>query len=260
MIIIAIAKQKNYQQDSLLSLVDQLMTVCDYSISPGSVVLLKPNLVAAAKPNDLACTNANFVAAVASWCLEQGAKVRVGDSPAMVSGQKVMAICGYQESLQGLGVEVAPFVRMTEVLLPCGIRVKIAVDALECDYFINLPKVKCHAQVGLTLALKNYFGIVVGWRKAYAHLAYGGAKGHRFVEMILDLPQLISNKFNIVDGIMAMHRKGPTGGESFPLGLVFACADSYALDLAIAETLGHKRFYFAQRVGTNKFFPTPYCW
>ncbi|MFH1020188.1 MAG: DUF362 domain-containing protein, partial [Pseudomonadota bacterium] len=83
-----------YDRRLLKGRVEALCDALDFKVSAGSRVLLKPNLVSAVRNTGLACTYPEVVAAVAEWFLDQGATVRVGDSPAFGTALAVMAACG----------------------------------------------------------------------------------------------------------------------------------------------------------------------
>ncbi|MBU0481902.1 MAG: DUF362 domain-containing protein [Proteobacteria bacterium] len=234
---VALASCLDYQAVHLADAVDRVVSSAGFRLSRGSVVLLKPNLVAAGSTNHLACTSAHFVAAVAQWFLDHGAKVRVGDSPAFGSARMVMKATGMTEALSHLDVKVVNFSRGIKTALPCGFSVPIAAEALDCDLLINLPKVKAHSQLYVSLAVKNYFGVVCGWRKALHHAVHGDI-GNRFESLLADLPELFPGSFTIVDGITAMHKAGPMRGEPYPLGIVGATFDPVALDTALLEIIG----------------------
>ena len=236
--LVALARCHSYRAEELESSLDLVLSAGGLVIRPGSVVLLKPNLVSAGSgPAHLACTSPELVAAVAEWCLDQGARVQVGDSPAFGSGRSVMQASGMLGALAGLPVEVVDFDRCQLVDLPCGMKVPVATVALECDLLLNLPRVKAHTQLYVSLAMKNYFGVVTGWRKALHHARHGDV-ANRFEALLADLPGLFPGSFSLVDGVVAMQRTGPMKGDPYPLGLLAGGFDPLALDTAILEILG----------------------
>lgn len=174
---------------------------------------------------------------LAAWFLDQGAQVAVGDSPAFGSALGVMAKVGLRQALAGLPVELVNFDRIRQVYLAHGFRVGMAVAALECDLLVNLPKIKAHGQTLVTLAVKNYFGTVKGFRKALIQNRHG-REPERFARLLVDLLAVLPPGISLADGVMAMHRDGPTGGEPFPLGLVAAARNPLALDTALLAVLG----------------------
>lgn len=230
---VAIGRCSSYQRQDIRRGIDELCAALSFGVSRGSTVLLKPNLVAAGYLADLACTHPEFVAGAAEWFLDQGAKVVVGDSPATGSGLRAMRISGITEALKGMPVSFAPFQQTCKRTTRGGLELNVAVDALECDYFINLPKMKSHGQTRVTLAVKNYYGIIKGWSKAWGHQVYGKGDAHPFFELVAGLPFLVPPGVSLCDGITAMHVTGPMDGEPYQLGVMAASPSPVALDRAL---------------------------
>lgn len=201
----------------------------------GKTVLLKPNLISSSGPR-LACTHGGFVAGAALWFLEQGAKVLVGDSPAFGSAAKVCQQQGISAALQGLDVKLVDFVSPVRIKLAGGCSVTVAGEALACDVFVGLPKIKAHSQMFVTMAVKNMFGIIKGVNKAMLHMVHGD--GHdRFVGIILDLLSLFPCQLHLVDGIEVMHRSGPLDGSPLTLNCLAAAGCPVALDTSLLDLL-----------------------
>ena len=100
---------------------------------------------------------------------------------------------------------------------------------LGADLLVSLPKLKTHHWAGVTLSLKNMFGIVpgsvYGWPKNALHLAGIG-------NSILDINATLArmDRFTIVDGIVGMDGNGPIQGEPRPAGVVVMGVDHVAVD------------------------------
>ena len=233
---VALISQPSYQPSSLDQAVDRLFSSLDDLGNLRSArVLLKPNLITA-RNGLLACTDARFIAAAARWFLSQGARVSVGDSPSFGTAKTVLAAIGALADLQVLGVPVVEFNRNRTVVLPGGKQAAIAVAALDCDLLVNLPRVKAHSQMRVTLAVKNYFGCLSGLHKPWWHMVHGGIDG-QFAALLVDLLAVLPSSITLVDGIMAMHRTGPVHGEPFPLGLIAASTNPVAVDTALLSLL-----------------------
>jgi len=226
-----------YDRQLLKERVEALCNALGFRVSPGSRVLLKPNLVSAVRNKGLACTHPEVVAAVAEWFLDHSAKVRVGDSPAFGTARGVMQACGSRAALKGLPVTMVNFEAVQPVRLASGVSVGIAREVSECDLLVNLPKIKAHGQLYITLAVKNYFGVVVGFRKPWLHARYGDVD-NRFEAMLVDLLAVLPGGITLADGVLAMHVDGPVGGKPFPLHLLAGGVNPVALDTALLGVLG----------------------
>ena len=217
--------------------VAQLCAALQFKVTTGTRVLLKPNLLSGRSAEHLACTHPLFVAAVAEWFVEQGALVAIGDSPAFGTAQGVMRTTGIEKALAGLPVALTNFDRSVPVRLAGGVKVNIASAALECDMLINLPRVKVHSQFYMTLAVKNYFGTVVGFQKPGWHLRYGDKEG-LFASHLVDLLAVLPPGITFIDGIVAMHGTGPVSGQPYSLGVVGGGPNPVAVDSALLRILG----------------------
>ena len=234
---VGILRIVKYERRQVKKAIDELCKTAGLQVNPGSKVLLKPNLVRGMGREHPACTHPVFIRAVAEWCVDCGGEVSIGDSPAFGSGPGVMQATGITEALQGLPVRQVDFHQSVRVKLGGGVTVDIARPALECDMLVNLPKVKAHSQLYVTLAIKNYFGTVVGFQKPVWHLRYGNQED-RFASHIVDLLAVLPGGITLVDGITAMHKTGPVAGEPYQLGIVAASCNPVALDTIFLKILG----------------------
>jgi len=203
-------------------------------ITRGDRVLLKPNLLA--PPKDIyepVTTDGRLIVAMAELLNDFGAKVAVGDSPAFGTAHAVLNKLGVADKLNKIGVEIVEFSNPTDK------RKSYTLDKsyLNYDKLINLPKLKVHCQLLLTLSVKNLFGCVPGKRKPLLHLIHGDKENH-FAEMLLRTYETIKPAFTIVDGIGAMNEKGPRGGSIKNLGILFSGIDCVAIDRVIVESFG----------------------
>jgi len=108
--------------------------------------------------------------------------------------------------------------------------------ALDVDAIINLPKLKVHVQVLFTAGVKNLYGCVSGKQKVWRHFK---AKNDLewYTDMLIANYQLVKPVFTIVDGVIAMEEKGPTGGRPKDVSLLVGGIDVIAVDRVVAELL-----------------------
>ena len=234
---VALLQCGQYSSRKISAAVAEILTALQFRVSPSTRVLLKPNLLSSRSRDHLACTSPEVVAAVAQWFLDHGGVVAVGDSPAFGTARGVIRAVGMEKTLAGMDVKLINFDDSVQVRLAGGVKVNVARAALECDMLINIPRVKAHSQFYMTLAVKNYFGTVVGFQKPVWHLRYGDRE-ERFASHLVDLLTLLPDGVTIVDGIVAMHGTGPASGEPFPLGLMCGAVNPVAADTALLRILG----------------------
>jgi uncharacterized protein (DUF362 family)/Pyruvate/2-oxoacid:ferredoxin oxidoreductase delta subunit len=208
-------------------------------ISAQARVLIKPNFLLPAKPEAAVLTHPHVVRAVAEYVLDRGARPLIADSPAMGSFEKIVKDGGYQESLAGLDVDFKPFKASVKVDIgePFG-RIEIAREAMEADVVINLPKLKTHVGMLLSLGVKNLFGCVVGLRKPQWHLK-SGADREMFARLLVQIFKAVNPYVTIVDGISALEGQGPgKSGTPRHLGILVGGRDAFAVDTTICSVLG----------------------
>jgi uncharacterized protein (DUF362 family)/Pyruvate/2-oxoacid:ferredoxin oxidoreductase delta subunit len=236
-----IVRRSTYRYEDLKPRFFEIMNTLDASrlIEPGSPVLIKPNLLSPARPEQAILTHPFIVRAAAEFVLQKGGRPRIGDSPALGSFKRVIRESGIAAALADLDVEFCEFTRSVkaDVGEPFGM-IDLAAEALESPLIINLPKLKTHAQMGLTLGVKNLFGCVVGLRKPQWHLR-AGIDRELFARLLVQIHRRINPAFTIIDGILAMEGEGP-GRRGIPreLGLLLGSRDAFAADHTVCRILG----------------------
>jgi len=208
----------------------------------GDHVLVKPNCICSAPPTQPAQTHPAVILALCRQLLDYGAKPFVGDSPAWGTLHGALRQLGIVDELSRLGVPIVPFKRAVRADNIDGkVFKKLTVDAaaLEADAIVNLPKLKAHRQVLLTVVIKNMFGCVNGRRKALWHVKVGGYENY-FGRMLVETYDLLRPVINIVDAVVAMEGKGPIKGTPRHVGLLLAATDGPALERVMADLVGLK--------------------
>jgi uncharacterized protein (DUF362 family) len=235
---VAILRVPEYRPGPLGTAVDRLFANIGFAPAPGDRVLVKPNLVNGS--NAAHCTtHPQAVRAACAWLLDHGARVTVADSPAFGPASYVAGVSGLGEALEDLGLKVRSLGRPAPLPLTLGGTIGLSRDALEADRILNLPKLKVHCQMTVSGAVKNLFGCVVGFRKAYAHHRLGHSHAV-FRSMIMDVYRALPQTTHLMDAVRPMHRDGPIKGEPFPLGMLAASGNGVALDTMACTLLGLK--------------------
>lgn len=209
-------------------------------VKPGQKVLLKPNLLIASTPEKGVSPHPMVVKAVLEMVKEAGGMPFVGDSPSFGTAHRVAAKAGIAHVAEEMG---CPIVDFRETLVVRTLedfmfrRFEVAREAVESDVVINLPKIKTHGQMLLTLGVKNMFGCVPGSRKAAWHLKAGVDRTY-FARMLVELYGVLKPGLTIMDGIVAMEGNGPSAGTTRPLDMVLAGTDCVSLDSTVTHLLG----------------------
>ena len=233
---VALLSCETYDHCKLKKIMDLQLRHVLTSTLRGRTVLLKPNLVSGRGHDGLGCTSANFITAAAELFLDHGARLRIGDSPAFGSAKDVMFRFGITSALKKSAVELIDFTEGPAVKLAHGVTVRLAKEVFDCDLLLNMPRVKAHCQLRVSLAVKNMFGTVFGWRKPLLHMRYDD-RHNNFVKLLVDLLDLFPAVLHLMDGVIAMHGTGPVSGSPFPLGVVGLSQNAVALDTALMTIL-----------------------
>jgi len=208
----------------------------------GKTVLLKPNLVDYI-PGDAINTHPLLVLAAAESFRRLGAKsVSVAEGPGhQRDTQLVLSQSGYEQSLRDEKIRFVDLNRDQLIRTPLRSRYMGMRDLwlprtlLEADVLVSMPKIKTHHWAGVTLSMKNMFGVVpgarYGWPKNILHW-----KGIQ--ESILDLCATVPVHFVIADGIVAMEGNGPLNGTPRPLGRIVLGDDPVAADATCGRLMG----------------------
>src|SRR6266849_3723411 len=237
---VAIRRAENYRTDLSALLMETLLEF-DLPVR-GKKVLLKPNFVG---PDPLGVINTHpaVVAAARESFLRLGAeRVLVGDGPALERDTGAVAetmrlreyVGPLELSFVDLNVDDVRRVplrtrasSLRELYLP--------ETVLDADLVVSMPKLQTHHWAGVTLSLKNMFGIVpgscYGWPKNVLHWAGIGRS-------ILDINAAARPDFAIVDGIMGMEGNGPIQGTPKAAGVLLFGDDPVSVDATACRVMG----------------------
>ncbi len=111
----------------------------------------------------------------------------------------------------------------------------LPISLRRADIVVSLPKMKTHHWAGVTLSMKNLFGVMpgvaYGWPKNVLH--YAGIPGS-----ILDINAAVKPKLAIVDGIVGMEGDGPIMGTPRNSGVIVMGTNFPAVDATAARLMG----------------------
>jgi uncharacterized protein (DUF362 family) len=179
------------------------------------------------------------IRAATEYVLEKGGRVKIGDSQAIGSFERILKENGVRKVLAGLDAEITEFTKSRKVDIgePFG-KIDLAEDALDADLVINLPKFKTHGMMMLTLGVKNLFGCVVGFRKPEWHMR-AGVNHEMFARLLVQIYRSVNPAVTLLDGILAMEGEGPgKSGKPRHLGVLMGSTDAVAVDRTACALVG----------------------
>ncbi len=209
----------------------------------GRRVLLKPNLVETAEGKPQINTHPAVIRAAAEVFRRMGAgEVVVAEGPGHVRDTHlVLEQSGYAEMLR------AERLAFVDLNYDDGVRVKNAggwsrlrhltlpASLLEADFVVSVAKLKTHHWAGVTLSMKNLFGVLpgsyYGWPKNVLHWA-------GIPQCILDVTATVRPHLAIVDGIVGMEGDGPIMGPPKAAGVLVLGRNLPAVDATCARVMG----------------------
>ena len=237
---VMIRKVARYEED-LLSVIYQSLVEFSLPIKD-KTVLLKPNLVGH-DPKGFMNTHPAVIAATRESFLKLGAaRVLIGDGPAMDRDtQAILESVRLLEFTGKLGHDFCDLniddVERVELKTRAS-RLKelfLAKTVLGADFFVSMPKLKTHHWAGVTLGMKNLFGIVpgscYGWPKNVLHWA-------GIENSILDINAAARPDFVIVDGVLGMEGNGPIQGTPKVAQMLLFGDDVVAADATACRVMG----------------------
>jgi uncharacterized protein (DUF362 family) len=235
-------------QDTIRRAVDMIGGFSTF-VKKGNTVLIKPNLIGG-EPVPGTMTDGNVVKAVCDLAHEAGAsRVIVADSCHVGGDTTVYArSMGYFDILEGTPYEFIDLKKLkTKTIEVNGavidqLRISEIVD--QTDVIINVPVMKTHMHVQVTLATKNMKGLIHDRSKRRMHEA-------GIEKALVDFASVLRGDLNIIDGITGSEGRAPSWGVPKPMGLIFAGADPIALDVVCSEVMciDPKEIEYLQKAG-----------
>jgi uncharacterized protein (DUF362 family) len=209
----------------------------------GKVVLLKPNLVEPRSDAPQINTHPAVVRAAAEVLRRLDAReVLVGEAPGHHRDTRLVLEAA--ELGPVLREDRIPFVdlnhddvyRVHNLLGFTGLdQLHLPKTLRRCDLVLSLAKMKTHHWAGVTLSMKNLFGVmpglVYGWPKNVLH-AVG------ISQSILDITAAVRPYLALVDGIVGMEGDGPIMGRPKRAGLLVLGRNPVAVDATAARLMG----------------------
>ncbi len=207
-------------------------------VKRGDIVVVKPNIGWDRTPEQAANTNPILTAAVVEAAYEAGArKVKVFDRTCM-DARRCYSSSGIADAVKKVDGEVS-YVddrKYAEVDFSgtCLSKWPVYKEIIEADKVINVPIAKHHSLAGLTMAVKNWMG-VLGGNRGYLH--------RNMDHCLADLAGYFKPALTILDAYRILFRNGPTGGNESDVKkatTLVAGTDQIAVDACGTELFSDK--------------------
>jgi uncharacterized protein (DUF362 family) len=200
-------------------------------------VLIKVNFITDKTWDSGATTDPILVEGLITSAQELFKEVFVVETDASTTNaEKAYAITGVKGVCERLG---AQFLNLrhekpqVELQIPnpeTVTKIKVA-EIVTNSAIISAAKMKTHAVTGVTLGLKNMFGLLSTKAKFKYHFK-------NMDKVISDICSVLIPHFSIIDGFIAMEGNGPVGGTPVNMGVIVSGFDPVAVDATTSRIMG----------------------
>jgi uncharacterized protein (DUF362 family) len=206
-------------------------------IRKGSRVALKPNILTGKLSGPGVTTDPRIIKALVRLCFEAGAgEVRIVEGAGYgVPTSEALDLAGMKKVAEETGALLIDVDNdeVLEIEVPNPLileKIPISCSFYESDVRINVPVLKTHDQLIMTLGMKNLKGIIQKPTKRLFH-RIGLAKA------VVDLNKAVPLHLTVVDAIHAMEGLGPSLGKILEMNTIIASTDVYSLDIVGAKLM-----------------------
>jgi len=209
----------------------------------GKNILLKPNLVEPHKEYSHINTSAELIRAVAECFSHLGAANAVVAEGAghqrdsyLVLEESGLSDTLYEDKIPYIDLNTDSLIRVKNSGNRSNLGDLYLPEAIvHADYIVSVAKMKTHHWTGVTLSMKNLFGVmpgsIYGWPKNVLHQA-------GLLESIYDINATLKPHLAIVDGIVGMEGDGPIMGDPVKSGVIVIGKNLTAVDATCARVMG----------------------
>jgi len=200
-------------------------------------ILIKVNFITTKAWDTGATTDPIVVEAIIRKLQELPVEVLVVESDATITNAtKAFKMTGMAEMCERNGVEWINLRHVkdrVELPIPDGKALsKITVPRIVAESaVISAAKMKTHSETGVTLGMKNMFGLLPDKFKGRYHM-----RGMH--KVILDINTVLRPALTVIDGFVAMEGRGPVSGKPVQMDTIIAGADPVATDSTACRIMG----------------------
>ncbi len=207
-------------------------------VKEGDTVALKPNILTGKLSGPGVTTDPRVIEALIKLAFEAGAgRVQVVEGAGYgVPTSEALEMAGMKEVTERNGADLVDvdLDEVVEVDVPRPLildKMPVSKSFYEADVRVNVPVMKTHDQLIMTLGMKNMKGVIQKPTKRLFH-RIGLAKA------VVDLNKAVPLDLTVVDAIHAMEGLGPSYGDVFEMDVIMASRDVYSLDVVGAWVMG----------------------
>jgi uncharacterized protein (DUF362 family)/Pyruvate/2-oxoacid:ferredoxin oxidoreductase delta subunit len=247
---------------ALAHLLDNLDPPLNALVKRGDQVLVKVNMGCSKtrNPHERFTSHPVMVEALIRLLQDCGAIVSFGDDIARAGKyyEQIWKVTGMREVANRTGATLVDFVSAGAREVRGGLlyprKYLVTNCYFEADVVINVASCRSHANIGMSGAIKNMFGCVVGLRKQLIHNLFPG-NPRKFGRAIADIHRVIPADMSFLDLTSVLEGHGVHLAVS-PVHLILASTDPVALDTVAAHAIGYEELpiwttYYGNKLGVG---------
>lgn len=205
------------------------------NISSYSKIIIKPNICAPKPPHTAVTTHHEIIIGVLE-ALKNCKNIMIVESHTTSST--------FEENIEGWGYSFLNYYPNVELInlsdeqtcsetikgLYCKHQIDIATILYDYDILINIPVMKTHVHTGVSMGMKNLFGLLSAKKKSQFHM--------EIHDLIFGLTRRFTPNLTILDAIQGMEGMGPIFGEPANAKLMLSSHNVIQLDAIGAKIMG----------------------
>lgn len=244
MAIVSVQKTETYDSENVRHAIERHFEALgvEADLRPGMKVVIKPNLLAARRPEQVATTHPAIVSAIACWLRARSiTDITIADSPGglykLGNLKAIYDSCGYSalKDTAVLNTDTGYQTVSCPEGFQCG-SFNLIMPVVKADYIINVAKLKTHGLTTVSAGVKNLFGTIPGLQKPEWHFRYPNIDD--FCRMLAELALVVKPQLTMIDAVETMEGNGPLNGRLRHMGLTLCSREIFAQDYHAARLMG----------------------
>jgi len=212
-------------------------------INENTNVFIKLNLVGPFEPSLGITTHPIVVKAVLDILKDKTKNIIIGDNPATRDQVATLKKCGIYDVIKEYDckiLEQTVFTKITNSKPKIYSEFEVSKQMIDADVLINIPKLKTHTLAYMTVAEKNFFGLIYGLNKSAWHVKANNPLhfGNAINDLYGALLESYKDKtiFHLCDGILGLEGEGPSSaGDPKYANALLGSYDAISLDRVACE-------------------------
>ena len=242
---VILKKCESYEFDLVKNKVNEIFTEAKLldKITNNTNVFVKLNLVGPFDPSLGITTHHIVVKAVLDILNTKTKNIIIGDNPATRDQIATLKKCGIYDVIKEYDckiLEPTVFTTITNSNPQIYSEFEVSKQMIDADILINIPKLKTHTLAYMTVAEKNFFGLIYGLNKSAWHVKANNPLhfGNAINDLYGALLESYKGKtiFHLCDGVLGLEGEGPSSaGDPKYANALLASYDAISLDRVACE-------------------------